>query len=387
MQKIGKISVILLCCLTIILTGCKIFDENITPEDYIARADGRFAELESDFSTFSLDQMPSLSSQTEISFSFPDSNLSGNGIITIDKESYKTDEKSDIDAYITRKWEDFLPSEAPKSFQTQIQTRFIDQKMYALINQMELFMGSGNIDAHFFNLMIKDALDKRIRLSSEKTTPVIIVETPRYGELIHTIGLIFSSENVDNLKTENIKSVISLLSSLLNLWIDMTDFQLDSTADNTLVADQQQRRETLYFQSGKDKIIREVTVNKDSLTLEMVIQDSTDEELLLYPSIKIQLTPRKNHQYDISGEMRLLHDSPQQPPERSFEWKIGLKPQHDELKINFNALIHITTLELAKWEKLNIMIQGTQQLKKSDLEAEGFTAPTEFIDLWTTTEV
>lgn len=355
----------------------------------------RLENITKTLTPFSTEQTPTLHSVSQTIFSFPESSLKGGGILNIQKIISNQKEKADITLDVDRQSTDKKINKEEKSLSLAIETLSANQNMYGQIHDFDIFLWEGNYQAMTLNLVLKQIRDKRIDLSSNQSIEISIFNTPRYDEIAQIItSLFFTDFSPQRKKTKNdtyrweilelpttytlqMQEIMRLLAPF-GIYIDQSEFVWAPEMDNEILLSPKGKEIRLTFKSYNQFIPVTLLLTKEQLEIHISVVSSEDET---YPTLSLTLSPKNAKTYTFTGELRKLHNSPKEPPERTINGKFQLAEKNGILNTTYNILMQITSLALADDQKLNIAIQWTETLQATWADNIDLNEPTETIPL------
>jgi len=124
--------------------------------------------------------------------------------------------------------------------------------MYLKVRDFNLFMGEGNVEVHFINLLVQQLSNRRILLDQQENIGVSVVETPTIPELITLIADLYdhsalSYQEQDNSQTlqqqvigvqsqhlSAVQQFLSLLTSFISLPITTDNLALHPEKEHSV---------------------------------------------------------------------------------------------------------------------------------------------------------
>ncbi len=287
-------------------------------------------------------------------------------------------------------------NDGEKSLALNLETLYSNKKMYAHLNDFDVFFGEGSYDATVINLLLKQINKKRIELSSTPEIGISVFNTPRYNILVEGLTTFFStnlSTNREKVRDDTYSSkilevpiaytlqmqeIIRLLSPF-GIDIDGSEFVRQPEMENEILLSPQGKEIRLTFKSYDQTIPITLFLTKSTINIDIsVINGKIDNTN--YPTLSLTLTPQNAKTYHFNAELRKLHLSPKQPPEWTLSGKFEFtNKKTDSITINIDALMEIKSLALADDQKLNIAIKGSETLQITGTENLTFTEPTQTI--------
>ena len=124
--------------------------------------------------------------------------------------------------------------------------------MHINIHNFNLFMGEGNIEANFINLLAQQVSNKRIILDQQENIGIAVVEIPTIPELIASMADLYDNKNFTYQTIDNanilqqqitalppqhlsaLKEIIDLATNFINLPISTNNLTLQTEKENTM---------------------------------------------------------------------------------------------------------------------------------------------------------
>jgi predicted small lipoprotein YifL len=244
-----KICLSTLVLFSLFLTACGTKPSLTLPEMETAYEQSLQTTLDT-FQSYLTDLGDTQETQTNLTLTFPkSSNLQGNVDYASTKYSQEQSEKSNLSFNVNLK---NIKETTPIIASGSIDTLYTDQKMHFNIQDFNLFMGGGNAEVNFLNLLAKQLAHKRILLDQNETIGVSIIETPDYSLLLSQLSDFFTSKNLTTTAENNqssseiettiasvnenhiasAQSLYTLLANLFSLPLLSGDYTLDTTNHN-----------------------------------------------------------------------------------------------------------------------------------------------------------
>lgn len=371
-----------LMMMLVFLTACKptTFNAKDLEQEISISAQTRFHELITPFQTFSQEQSPVIESDTELKFSFPQSALEGGGTLKHHKVFFQEAEKADTALQMAWTSHRAPLYEIPKSVALQIATLATGNKMYAQIQDAEVFFGEGSYETLLSNAVLKQIKNKRIELTSTKIVQLSFVANPRYDRIGKAIETLFFSElgnervqtgktyqaQITQLSEQYTQELNKLLGVLAPLGIKSNTGTLirDSTGENQLTLSPQGKSLKLSFKQQTQSIILELFITPHNLEANISLIDPNSPKTH-YPSLKFSLHPQANR-YEFQITLTKQHRPTQQTPEWTLKGRREQeKTEEKKLTLNYKAIMKIQSLSLAEDQKLNIEREGKQVINAS----------------------
>lgn len=371
-----KIWIFSFLCLFLVLGWCEKW--NVSIEQLQGQYQQNMHVLFSDLKEYFDWINESVHSDFVLNFDFPESSLEGSGVFESHKDLINGDERSDI--MLNAQWigSDLMPEEWSKSLNVKLETRLVNDEMLFKIDDLDVFLWNWNIQAIFVNDLAQKAEGKWVSLWENGFWPINVFNSPDYLKILTLLEGVFEGDQ------EQIAEIVWIVSAVFNLWIDMDEFEVDDMWDTSLVVDENGMTKIQMFKAWEKVIPIEMIVNNEWVRWEISVVDLEDEFVdSHYPSISFELKPKKKGNYEISIEKKILHITPKDLPEWRIDWNLKLYKKDGILIWDFEAMMKITSLELAQWEKLNIRINGQESLTKTVLWTGDFAISGKVVDLFT----
>ena len=176
-----KIALLLMCASTLLITACsstRTYSDQELQEQYKIAFQKTITALNELFS----DVPEHTQTITDLALTF--SQTQGlQGGATYSSASIR---QGDNDHTVHTIFSDLLNKKdnLPILFTGEIITTYQDELLYVMIRDFDLFMGGGNIEINFINLLAKQLGNKRILVDDPQKSPIGVINTPQIPEIL-----------------------------------------------------------------------------------------------------------------------------------------------------------------------------------------------------------
>jgi hypothetical protein len=264
-----------------------------------------------------------------------------------------------------------------------IDTLYTDNLMHFNIQNFNLFMGEGNAEINFINLLAQQLAHKRVALDKNESIGISIIETPDVSELLAQLSDFLTAKNltytcedtalpcpteytvseVNATHLASVQSLYTLLANLFDLPLPATDFTLDTTQINQIyyTTDHEEvvMNRTLNYATPEQTLIIETLSSPTTLRIVIVPQNrETPEQEPEDLVITIHQQAKNTYTLDIGKYLG---------KEIKFEIsaKINLKKADNQTTLTFQGTADLSSFQLTDNEQLQIKFEGTQMLSPS----------------------
>jgi len=277
-----------------------------------------------------------------------------------------------------------LSGTPPLALSGIIDTLYTDQLMHFNVQKFNLFMGAGNAEANFINLLAKDLANKRVTLDKNEKIWLSIIETPDLSSLLSDLAQLYKDDEIKanpspvdlpdtgvipiiNLSEQHLISaqrVYDFLTQLLDIPLRVSWLTLDPILESTLnytspTKDIATLTKEVHYRTNTHTFTVQLTFSPKQVSFVLKdIVNLSDPENIITSSYEFLLEPKNNNTFILTA--KTYQNNTEQ---RRLKTELQLKKADLATQINLQGELQIMSYKLDSNEPLHLRFQGLQTMQ------------------------
>ncbi|MDR2189855.1 MAG: hypothetical protein LBP53_01345 [Candidatus Peribacteria bacterium] len=276
----------------------------------------------------------------------------------------------------------------PFSASGTIDTLYTDPAFYFKIQDFHLFMGEGNAEVNFINLLAQQLAHKWISLEESERFGISVVKTPDISTILQHIITLFSAQKLqtevstslplhkisgrittlDNSYIANAQTLYATLAQLAGIPLETEHLQLDTSATGNAITYTARKHQqvayttSIHYRSTTHTFATTLSFTPEEIKLMIFnirpvnIVQGSDEDI----SLVISLKPRTAQRYVLNATLSRTGQ-----PQQTLESELTFLPSEDRLEINVQGIARLNAFPLLHTQPFSLTFQLKETLQTS----------------------
>lgn len=244
----------------------------------------------------------------------------------------------------------------PILFSGEVVTSYQNQMLYMMIKEFNLFMGQGNIEINFLNLLAKQLENKWIIMDNPEKSPIEVINTPQISEIIHWIQTAYTPSIPSQEQLLSLQKLFSSISELFDLSLSVDNLQIDETfpikEERNFDKQISYKKEAQYL-SDKQNFTNIFSYTPKQITFEVKNIIERETEINIQKEVVIKIFPKKNLNYEF-----IVTKHSENNKDIEIQGIANFKKQGDNFLIEIESTVNLEPITLENNQKIVIEIKG-----------------------------